>query len=68
VIANSRGGGRIGRLVSVWRSVGVSEAIEVIEEMDVGRLTDSEVAPGLYLGVVFWGQEKILNFALDFGR
>jgi hypothetical protein len=46
----------------------VSEATEVIEEMDVGRLTDSEVAPGLYLGVVFRGQEKILNFALDFGR
>jgi hypothetical protein len=64
----SRGGGRIGRLVCVWRSVGVSEATEVIEEMDVGRLTDSEVAPGLYLGVVFRGQEKILNFALDFGR
>ena len=63
----SRGGGRIGRLVCVWRSVGVSEATEVIEEMDVGRLTDSEVAPGLYR-VVFRGQEKILNSALDFGR
>jgi len=45
----------------------VSEATEVIEEMDVGRLTDSEVAPGLYR-VVFRGQEKILNSALDFGR
>lgn len=27
-----------------------------------------EVAPGLYLGVVFWERRKILNFALDFGR
>jgi hypothetical protein len=27
-----------------------------------------EVAPGLYLGVVFWDRRKILNFALDFGR
>ena len=27
-----------------------------------------EVAPGLYLGVVFWGREKILNFALNFRR
>lgn len=26
-----------------------------------------EVAPGLYLGVVFWERRKILNFALDFG-
>ncbi len=27
-----------------------------------------EVAPNLYLGVVFWKRRKILNFALDFGR
>jgi len=27
-----------------------------------------EVAPGLYLGVVFWERRKILNFALDFGQ
>ena len=27
-----------------------------------------EVAPKLYLGVVFWEQHKILNFALDFGQ
>lgn len=26
-----------------------------------------EVAPGLYLGVVFWERHKILNFALNFG-
>lgn len=25
-----------------------------------------EVASGLYLGVVFWDRQKILNFALDF--
>ena len=24
------------------------------------------VAPGLYLGIVFWDQHKILNFALHF--
>ena len=27
-----------------------------------------EVAPKLYLGVVFWERRKILNFALDFGQ
>jgi hypothetical protein len=27
-----------------------------------------EVAPGIYLGVVFWDRQKILNFALDFRR
>ena len=27
-----------------------------------------EVAPDLYLGIVFWDRRKILNFALDFGR
>jgi hypothetical protein len=27
-----------------------------------------QVAPNLYLGVVFWERRKILNFALDFGR
>jgi hypothetical protein len=27
-----------------------------------------EVAPGLYLGVVFWDREKLLNFALSFRR
>ncbi len=27
-----------------------------------------EVAPALYLGVVFWERRKILNFALDFSQ
>ena len=27
-----------------------------------------EVAPNLYLGVVFWERRKILNFSLDFGK
>ena len=27
-----------------------------------------EVAPQLYLGVVFWDREKVLNFALNFAR
>lgn len=25
-----------------------------------------EVAPGLYLGVVFWGRRRVLHFCLDF--
>jgi hypothetical protein len=25
-----------------------------------------EVAPGLYLGIVFWDRDKVLNFALNF--
>ena len=25
-----------------------------------------EVAPNIYLGIVFWGEEKTINFALDF--
>ena len=25
-----------------------------------------EVAPGLYLGIVFWDKNKLINFALDF--
>lgn len=27
-----------------------------------------EVVPGLYLGVVFWDRQRILNFALNFRR
>jgi len=27
-----------------------------------------EIAPGVYLGVVFWGRRHVLNFALDFTR
>jgi hypothetical protein len=27
-----------------------------------------QVAPGVYLGVVFWDRQRILNFALDFRR
>jgi hypothetical protein len=27
-----------------------------------------EVTPGLYLGVVFWNRQKILNFSLNFQR
>jgi hypothetical protein len=27
-----------------------------------------EVAPGLYLGIVFWGKEKILAFSLKFDQ
>ena len=26
-----------------------------------------EVAPGLYLGLVFWEKDKVLHFSLDFG-
>ena len=25
-----------------------------------------EVAPGLYLGIVFWGRAKLINFAVSF--
>ena len=27
-----------------------------------------EVAPGLFLGLVFWEKDKVLHFSLDFGR
>ncbi len=27
-----------------------------------------EVAPGLYLGLVYWEKDKVLHFSLDFGR
>ena len=27
-----------------------------------------EVAPGLYLGIVFWDKDKLINFALDFSH
>ena len=27
-----------------------------------------EVAPGLYLGIVFWGKKKLIHFALEFPR
>ncbi len=27
-----------------------------------------EIAPGLYLGIVFWDDNKILNFCLEFGN
>jgi hypothetical protein len=27
-----------------------------------------EVAPGLYLGIVFWDKNKLINFALDFSQ
>jgi hypothetical protein len=27
-----------------------------------------EVAPGLYLGIVFWDRDKLINFALDFNH
>jgi len=37
-------------------------------ELDPQRIRDEirEVAPGLYLGVVFWDRLKILNFSLNF--
>jgi len=27
-----------------------------------------EVGPGVYLGLVYWGKDRILHFALDFSR
>ena len=27
-----------------------------------------EVAPGLFLGLVYWEKDKVLHFSLDFGR
>ena len=27
-----------------------------------------EIAPGVYLGIVFWGRRHVLDFALDFTR
>ena len=27
-----------------------------------------EVAPGLYLGLVFWKKDKVLHFSLDFDQ
>ena len=27
-----------------------------------------EVAPGLFLGLVYWKKDKVLHFSLDFGR
>ena len=27
-----------------------------------------EVAPGLYLGLVYWKRDKVLHFSLDFGQ
>ncbi|CAN5744307.1 hypothetical protein BH20VER1_BH20VER1_16850 [soil metagenome] len=27
-----------------------------------------EVAPGIYLGIVFWGKKKLIHFALEFPR
>ena len=27
-----------------------------------------EVAPGLYLGLVYWKKDKVLHFSLDFGQ
>jgi hypothetical protein len=27
-----------------------------------------QISPGLYLGIVYWGHKKILDFALDFGH
>ena len=27
-----------------------------------------EVAPGLYLGLVYWEKDKVLHFSLDFGQ
>ena len=26
------------------------------------------VAPALYLGIVYWGHDRLINFALDFPR